>query len=32
MFRYEGAVTTGQPSDATDQAAYANVLAVGYGK
>jgi hypothetical protein len=29
---YEGAVTTGQPSDTTDQAVYANILAVGYGK
>jgi hypothetical protein len=29
---FEGAVTAGQPSDATDQAVYANVMAVGYGK
>jgi hypothetical protein len=29
---YEGAMTAGQPSDATDQAVYANILAVGYGK
>ncbi len=29
---YEGAITAGQPSDATDQAVYANVTAVGYGK
>ena len=29
---YEGAVTMGQPTDATDEAIYANVVAVGYGK
>ncbi len=29
---FEGAMTAGQPSDATDQAVYANILAVGYGK
>ncbi len=29
---YEGVITAGQPSDATDQAVYANILAVGYGK
>ncbi|HVY36755.1 MAG TPA: arabinofuranosidase catalytic domain-containing protein [Polyangia bacterium] len=29
---YEGAITSGQPSDATDEAIYANVVAVGYGK
>jgi hypothetical protein len=29
---YEGAITSGEPSDATDQAVYANVVAAGYGK
>jgi hypothetical protein len=29
---YEGAVTAGQPTDATDQAVYANVQAMGLGK
>jgi non-reducing end alpha-L-arabinofuranosidase len=29
---YEGAMTAGQPTDATDQAIYANIVAVGYGK
>jgi len=29
---YEGTVTAGQPSDTTDQAVFANVAQVGYGK
>ncbi len=29
---YEGAITAGQPSDATDDAVHANIGAVGYGK
>jgi non-reducing end alpha-L-arabinofuranosidase len=29
---YEGAITAGQPSDATDDAIHSNVGAVGYGK
>ena len=29
---FEGAVTAGQPPDATDDAIHANIMAVGYGK
>jgi len=29
---YEGAMTAGQPSDATDDAVHANIAALGYGK
>ena len=29
---YEGAITSGQPSDATDDAVHANIAAAGYGK
>jgi non-reducing end alpha-L-arabinofuranosidase len=29
---YEGAITAGQPSDATDQGVAANIAAVGHGK
>jgi hypothetical protein len=29
---FEGAITAGEPSDATDQAVHANVVAAGYGK
>jgi non-reducing end alpha-L-arabinofuranosidase len=29
---YEGAITVGQPSDGTDQAVAANIVALGYGK
>lgn len=29
---YEGAITAGQPSDATDNAVYATAVAAGYGK
>ena len=29
---FEGAITAGQPSDATDDAIHANIAAVGYGK
>jgi hypothetical protein len=29
---FEGAVTAGQPSDATDDAIHANIVAAGYGK
>jgi len=29
---YEGAITAGQPSDATDEAVAANIAALGYGK
>ena len=29
---YEGAITAGQPSDATDDAVHANIAAAGYGK
>ncbi len=29
---FEGAVTAGQPSDATDDAIHANIMMAGYGK
>ncbi len=29
---YEGAITSGRPSDATDEAVFKNVQAAGYGK
>ena len=29
---YEGAITSGQPSDAADDAVHANIAAAGYGK
>jgi non-reducing end alpha-L-arabinofuranosidase len=29
---YEGAITSGQPSDATDDAVHANIAAAGYGR
>ena len=29
---FEGAITAGQPTDATDDAVHANIATVGYGK
>ena len=29
---FEGAITAGQPTDATDDAVHANIVALGYGK